>query len=199
MAVRDLSSSANIAAPNSEPMLFYVADWLPPDFGAVGQYALRYAEQVARSGQKVCLIGLTSGRARVIAKRFTDSGTLEIRFLSAKRYNKTEINQPIDRSLRTDARLMWEVIRDRRSRGAELLFTGSPPFMLFFAIWAKWIRGARLVYRMTDFYPEVLIAAIGKTRTSLTVLSRIPGICAGGSIGCRSLVRISDNCLFEVE
>lgn len=42
------------------------------------------------------------------------------------------------------------------------MFTGAPPFMLFFIIAVKWLRGARLVYRTTDFYPEVLIAALGR-------------------------------------
>src|SRR5499425_3420649 len=33
--------------------------------------------------------------------------------------------------------------------------------MLFFIIVAKIIRDMRLVYRITDFYPEVLIAGLG--------------------------------------
>jgi hypothetical protein len=37
----------------------YTCDWLPPDFGAVGQYAMLEAREWA-SGFAVTLIGLTS-------------------------------------------------------------------------------------------------------------------------------------------
>jgi hypothetical protein len=45
--------------------------------------------------------------------------------------------------------------------------------MLFFAFCVKWLRGARLIYRITDFYPEVLIAAWGKRPFGIKVLERI--------------------------
>ena len=49
----------------SPKQLFYLADWLPPDFGAVGQYATLFAREIAESGSHhVCLIGLTSGQSR---------------------------------------------------------------------------------------------------------------------------------------
>jgi hypothetical protein len=31
-------------------ILFYVVDWLPPDFGAVGQYGIVFAQELARDG-----------------------------------------------------------------------------------------------------------------------------------------------------
>jgi hypothetical protein len=34
--------------------------------------------------------------------------------------------------------------------------------MLFFAVGAKYMIGARLIYRITDFYPEVLVADAGR-------------------------------------
>src|SRR3954471_5166860 len=37
-----------------------LCDWLPPDFGAVGQYTLARARERARMGQRVVLIGLSS-------------------------------------------------------------------------------------------------------------------------------------------
>ena len=42
------------------PDLVYICDWLPPDFGAVGQYSLMFATQLAEQGQHVALIGLSS-------------------------------------------------------------------------------------------------------------------------------------------
>ena len=41
--------------------LVYICDWLPPDFGAVGQYAMLFARQWAKDGWAVTLVGLTSG------------------------------------------------------------------------------------------------------------------------------------------
>ena len=40
--------------------LVYLCDWLPPDFGAVGQYALLAAQDLAKEGWAVTLVGLTS-------------------------------------------------------------------------------------------------------------------------------------------
>jgi hypothetical protein len=41
--------------------LFYIVDWLPPDFGAVGQYGAIFARDLAVAGRDVRLIGLTTG------------------------------------------------------------------------------------------------------------------------------------------
>ena len=46
--------------------LVLLCDWLPPDFGAVGQYALQYARQRASGGEDVVLYGLTSGQSSVV-------------------------------------------------------------------------------------------------------------------------------------
>src|SRR5262249_37526290 len=56
---------------------------------------------------------------------------------------------------------------------ADILFTGSPPFMLFFVCPLKWIRGARLIYRTTDFYPEVIIAELGRRPLPMVLLERL--------------------------
>ena len=47
--------------------LVYICDWLPPDFGAVGQYAVLFARQWASEGWGVTLVGLTrSGRTLIV-------------------------------------------------------------------------------------------------------------------------------------
>jgi hypothetical protein len=153
--------------------LFYVVDWLPPDFGAVGQYALIFAREIALNGRKVCLIGLTSGADDTHRQLLGEYGVLEIRRLATRRYNKTGLINRLIWSLRTDLRLIREVLRDPRSRRSEILFTGAPPFMLFFAVFAKWLRRARLVYRITDFYPEVLVAALDRRPLPLALFERI--------------------------
>jgi hypothetical protein len=45
--------------------------------------------------------------------------------------------------------------------------------MLFFAVWLKWLLGARLIYRITDFYPEVVIAALAKPNSLLRLLAQM--------------------------
>jgi hypothetical protein len=44
---------------------------------------------------------------------------------------------------------------------------------LFFAFFAKWVRGVRLTYRITDFYPEVLIAALGRRPLALVFFQQL--------------------------
>src|SRR5262249_40162577 len=53
-------------------------------------------------------------------------------------------------------------------RDAEgILFTGSPPLLIHLLMPLKFLWRARIVYRITDFYPECLIAA--KPRPSLVL------------------------------
>ncbi len=162
-----------ISTPSADRRpLFYVVDWLPPDFGAVGQYAMIFAREIARKGRSVYLVGLTSGSSSTVREIVSEGEIFEIARLAAKRYDKTGLVRRLLWSFQTDFRLIRAVIRDPRSRGADVLFTGSPPFMLYFAFLAKWFRGARLIYRITDFYPEVLIAAWGKRPLLLVLLER---------------------------
>ncbi len=149
--------------------LFYVVDWLPPDFGAVGQYATIFAREFARAGRRVHLIGLSSGKADVHSE-FCGVGSLEVRRISARRYDKSRRLSRLWWTLKTNCRLMSTVISNPASRGADILFTGAPPFMLFFAVAAKYLRGARLTYQITDFYPEVLIADAGRRSLPLALI-----------------------------
>ena len=155
-----------------EPKLFYVVDWLPPDFGAVGQYATQHAAEMARAGRRVCLVGLTSGAER--RTRFAvGEGALETVRLPAASYDKSRVADRLVWTVRVGIRLLWEVVRRRESRGAELMFTGAPPFFLYFAVVAKLVRRVRLTYRITDFYPEVLIAEFGDRNPALSLLRRM--------------------------
>ena len=45
--------------------LVYLCDWLPPDFGAVGQYSLLFARERAAAGEEVVLAGLSSTASSV--------------------------------------------------------------------------------------------------------------------------------------
>src|SRR5262249_23568563 len=101
------------------------------------------AEEQSR---KIYLIGLTSGSSRVEQEVFAGGGELEIRRISAVPYEKGRIAKRLFWTIRTNLRLIREVMRNPASRGAEVLFTGAPPFMLFFAVPLKVLRKVRLIY-----------------------------------------------------
>ncbi len=44
----------------TERRVVIIADWLPPDFGAVGQYMQMRAEHLAERGHEVTLVGLAT-------------------------------------------------------------------------------------------------------------------------------------------
>ena len=53
----------------TERRVVIIADWLPPDFGAVGQYMQLRAQALAEQGHDVTLIGLASGAGSVRARQ----------------------------------------------------------------------------------------------------------------------------------
>lgn len=160
------------SAADDKPPLFYLVDWLPPDFGAVGQYALISSQQMAAQGRDIYLIGLTDGAASEEIARQESHGFLNIQRLQASSYEKTRLARRLLWSVTTNIRLVRTVFRHRNSRGADILFTGAPPFMLYFAIALKYLRAARLTYRITDFYPEAIIAHLGRRTVLLDLLER---------------------------
>lgn len=143
----------------TEPPLIIACDWIPPEFGAVGQYQLARAREVAARGRRVTLIGF--GRAsettaeealtiQRIARRSANKGNLISRGLWA-----LSANAALLRATATAARGLAE---------CEIKVTGSPPFFSYCIIaWARLKRGRRVTYRITDFYPETVIAS-GKAR-----------------------------------
>src|SRR3974377_519353 len=121
--------------PSPQPPLFYIVDWLPPDFGAGGQYGMLFAREIAdNEKRKVFLIGLTSGRSRAETEVFAGGGVLETRRINVAAYEKGRILKRLWWTIRANFRLIREVFHNPASRRAEVLFTGAPPFMLFFAV-----------------------------------------------------------------
>jgi Glycosyl transferase 4-like domain len=166
-------SRSAVSSPNDRHRAaFYLVDWLPPDFGAVGQYAVLFAREMARTGSQVRLIGLSSQPRTTDREEFGSGGSLEIRRLCIKRFDKSKPSSRLLWAATSNLRLVWEVVRDKNAYRADLLFTGSPPFMLFFAYLARWLRKTRLIYRITDFYPEVLFAAWGRRPALLAIFER---------------------------
>jgi hypothetical protein len=149
--------------------LVYICDWLPPDFGAVGQYAVLFARQWACEGWAVTLVGLTSGRSNRKPTEPVGDGSLEVLRVHRRTYRKQNFV----------ARLVWTVISNvlllaaafRAMRRADaILFTGSPPLMVHFIAPLNLVLKKRLIYRITDFHPECLIAERGRSGLMLSLM-----------------------------
>lgn len=142
------------------PDMVLLTDWLPPDFGAVGQYSLLRAREMAAQGKKVALYGLCSA---VDSTEIESPGTGELRitWIKTATYDRASLRQRAWWTLATDLKLVWRSLGDMR-RAGEVVFTGSPPFLLHLLGPLNLFMGKRLVYRITDFYPEVLFAESGK-------------------------------------
>jgi hypothetical protein len=140
--------------------LVYICDWLPPDFGAVGQYAVHFSKQWASDGWAVTLVGLTSGATSRGVAQPVGKGTLRVVRIHRRTYTKQ----------RFASRLFWTIMSNilllraafaSTLRADTVLFTGSPPLMLHFVAPLNILLRKRLIYRITDFYPECLIADSG--------------------------------------
>lgn len=154
--------------PAKERRIVIIADWLPPDFGAVGQYMLMRAQALAERGHDVTLVGLATGAGSTVRETRGKGSLTEIR-LNAR---------PVPRGSLM-GRMLWTIASNLRLilaafgplRAAEgILFTGSPPFLIHLLVPLKLLWRGRLVYRITDFHPECLIAARDRPSRALGLL-----------------------------
>jgi hypothetical protein len=138
----------------------YICDWLPPDFGAVGQYSLIFARSQATKGSSVVIGGLSS-RAREEIIEVCGKGRLRIVKLAAKPYEKTNFKTRILWTIKTNTRIIVALWSELWACN-EIRLTGSPPLLLHWIAPLNLLLRKRLVYRITDFHPECLIAARGR-------------------------------------
>src|SRR5258708_34105506 len=89
--------------PVLEPRLVLFADSLPPDFGAVGQYALMRAEILADRGHQVDLFGLNSVAASVESTKH-GPGSLPVTRISARPVPRGSLLARLDWPLWTNLR-----------------------------------------------------------------------------------------------
>jgi len=150
--------------------LVYLCDWLPPDFGAVGQYSLLFARERAAAGEDVVLAGLSS-TASSIEEESVGAGRLRIVRLRTEIYDRADFKKRALWTLRTNLDLIRALRREIR-RADEVLFTGSPPFLIhLLAPLHLFFRGT-LTYRITDFHPECLMAEMGQVPLPLRLFHR---------------------------
>lgn len=151
-----------------ERRLVIIADWIPPDFGAVGQYMQMRARALAGLGHEVTLVGLSSTenstRHEAIGR-----GSLTERRLLTSAVPRASLAARLMWTIRTNLRLVGAAFG--ALRGADgILFTGSPPFLIHILVPLRWLWRGRLVYRITDFHPECLIAAQPRASAALGLM-----------------------------
>ena len=59
-SVKPEAAAPVVTVKSEDGRIVIIADWLPPDFGAVGQYMLLRARALAARGHEVTLVGLSS-------------------------------------------------------------------------------------------------------------------------------------------
>ena len=150
--------------------LVYLCDWLPPDFGAVGQYSVHFARDRAARGEEVVLAGLSS-TADSVEEEVCGQGSLRIVRMRRRTYDRARVVRRALWTLATDVRLLWRLRRELW-RTDEVLITGAPPYMIQVAVPVKLALGKRLTYRITDFHPECLIAMLRRVPLPLRMLHR---------------------------
>lgn len=143
--------------PAKDERIVIIADWLPPDFGAVGQYMLMRAQALAEQGHDVTLVGLSSARGSTIRQLRGKGQLTEIR-LNARPVPRGSLVGRMLWTIATNLRLILAAFGPLRAADG-ILFTGSPPFLIHLLAPLRLLWRGRLVYRITDFHPECLIAA----------------------------------------
>lgn len=154
--------------PVKERRIVIIADWLPPDFGAVGQYMQMRAQTLAEQGHDVTLVGLATGAASTVSRERGKGRLTEIR-LTARPVPRDSLLGRMLWTIAINLRLILAAFG--RLRAADgIVFTGSPPFLIHLLVPLKLFWRGRLIYRITDFHPECLIAAQARPSRALGML-----------------------------
>jgi hypothetical protein len=137
----------------------------------VGQYSLEFARQRAAAGEDVVLAGLSS-TANGITREDVGAGRLTVLRFKARAYDRSNLRQRAWWTLRVNLGLLSRV-RKHLLAADEILFTGSPPFLLHFLAPLNRLLRKRLVYRITDFHPECLMAGMERVPLPLKAFHRL--------------------------
>ncbi len=140
--------------------LVYIVDWLPPDHGAIGQYALKESSERAGAGEHVVLVGLTTGRAGTTVERL-GGGSLTIHRLRSSPVDRVSFKRRAAWTLKTNARLVARAAGDLFSAD-EVLFTASPPFLEHLLVPLGKLVPGRIVFRIADLHPECMMNELSR-------------------------------------
>src|SRR5262249_54908173 len=100
------------------------------------------------------------------------SGLLEILRIQRRTYQKQKFLARLAWTIFSNLLLLRAAFASMR-RADAVLFTGSPPLMLHFIAPLNLLLRKKLIYRITDFHPECLIAERGRAGRLLGMLLRI--------------------------
>ena len=154
--------------PAAERRVVIIADWLPPDFGAVGQYMQMRARSFAQRGHSVTLVGLSSTASSAVHEQRGYGRLTEIR-LQTSPVPRGSLFVRLLWTVKANLRLVWAAFGPLRAADG-ILFTGSPPFLVHLLVPFRFLWRGRLVYRITDFHPECLMAARARPSRALSAL-----------------------------
>jgi hypothetical protein len=155
-----VADKASASVIESGSRIVMLTDWLPPEFSAVSQYAELIAREEAEKGANVALVGTR-----------TTEDTDSVQPLGNGLLRIIGIRRRMVMRRRWLHRLMWAFVTNvalvARAwpylRACDVIrFSGAPPFMLYAVSAANVILRKRMIYRMTDFYPECITASLGR-------------------------------------
>ena len=140
-----------------EAKIVQITDWLPPEFSAVSQYAILIGEELATQGAHVSIVGLRYSD-RLAEVRTCGLGTVSTFSVQRDPFDRQSWLRRLLWTLGTNFLLLRAAWPHMRAADT-IRFTGSPPFLLHLLIPANWLLRKKLLYQITDFYPECIIAA----------------------------------------
>jgi hypothetical protein len=126
------------------------------------------ARALAEQGHEVTLIGLSSSESSTRQEMRGRGSLSEIR-LSTRPVPRRSFLARLLWTAGTNLRLVAAGFRALRAADG-ILFTGSPPLLIHLLAPLKLLWRGRLVYRITDFHPECLIAARDRPSSALDLL-----------------------------
>ncbi|MFL6193997.1 MAG: hypothetical protein ACJ75H_07490 [Thermoanaerobaculia bacterium] len=116
------------------------------------------------------LAGLSS-TADSVEEESPGAGRLRIVRLQARTYDRADFKTRALWTARTNLSLVRRLWADLR-RADEVLFTGSPPFLVHLLAPLNLLLRKRLTYRITDFHPECLMAEMGRPPLPIRLFHR---------------------------
>ncbi|MFL6797980.1 MAG: hypothetical protein ACJ8F3_11255 [Xanthobacteraceae bacterium] len=176
LVARPTNAEQVTVSPYNDPSasgerIVQLTDWLPPEFSAVSQYAILIAEGFALKGAHVTIVGLNSSRKDYHVRK-CGSGSVAIVSVLRSHFNRNSWAKRLIWTFGTNVVLLRAAWMHMR-RANTIRFLGSPPFLLHFLIPANLLLRKKLVYRITDFYPECIIAAVKKRSVLLEIFLRV--------------------------
>src|SRR5262252_4509477 len=115
---------------------------------------------------------LASGPASRQAAELVGDGSLEVLRIHRRTYKKQKVTSRLVWTVGSNVLLLAAAFKFMR-RSDAVLFTGSPPLMLHFIAPLNLLLRKHLIYRITDFHPECLIAERGDSGLVLGLLLRL--------------------------